>query len=143
MIPLQRPTPTMSGDEEASPALARRQTPPSVTDCAYFKFIFDFWAVVGVNGEEAHPKDGFDKCLASHPRDCRQALCPNVDSCFYFVTDPDCSNVSPDIQTCYPTSDTVIYQNQWTRIICASLIGLYIPYSLNYREQSLCAVCGR
>ena len=40
---------------------------------------------------------------------------------FHFIimaADPDCYNVTPDTQSCYPTTDTVIYQNQWTRVVC-------------------------
>lgn len=43
------------------------------------------------------------------------------------VTDyPDCSFVDADVQTCYPTSDTVVYQNQWTRIIWNTRYTLFV-----------------
>lgn len=41
-------------------------------------------------------------------------------------SDPDCYNVTPDTQSCYPTADTVIYQNQWTRVVWNTRYSLFI-----------------
>ncbi|KAG8852788.1 hypothetical protein FRB91_005920 [Serendipita sp. 411] len=42
------------------------------------------------------------------------------------VNYPDCSFVSADVQSCYPTSDTVVYQNQWTRFIWNPRYTLFV-----------------
>ncbi|CCA73888.1 hypothetical protein PIIN_07841 [Serendipita indica DSM 11827] len=41
-------------------------------------------------------------------------------------TDPDCLAVSPDTQSCYPTSSTIAYQNQYTRFIWNTRYALFV-----------------
>jgi len=55
------------------------------------------------------------------------------------AVDPDCYNVTPDTQSCYPTTDSVIYQNQWTRVVCefSTLLSYSTSFMLIHFSQGI------
>lgn len=125
-----RPTPTVPETSwDALKIFDKRQDPPSVTDCAYFiSFSFSYsQRGLSSGGSRMHPKRSFgDSWLPSHlstsvvrTRSLIKVSNPFLNLLFIIMAaDPDCYNVTPDTQSCYPTTDSVIYQNQWTRVVC-------------------------
>lgn len=62
------------------------------------------WSAVA----KSHRATGVLSCIFQH----------GLLTMFLDFIDPLCTWVDSSVQTCYPTSSTVVYQNEYTRIIC-------------------------